>query len=126
MNDRGWTQRDIARKIDVPESTVSRWLTGSTPQDKHLPGVATVTGLPLDELVTHCAQLRSETRIARRPPTRRTKSRSERLEDLEATVAALQAMIERRDEDIAMIKAAVIHKAVKDTAKKPARSRRSA
>ena len=50
----GLTQQDLAKTLDIDQSTVCLWETGKTqPRAKLLPSIAEILGCTVDELLRH-------------------------------------------------------------------------
>lgn len=63
LRDRGFRQRDLAQRLSVPESTVSRWLVWARGLDGGIPipatalsTIAEMTGIPAADLLHGLAQ----------------------------------------------------------------------
>jgi transcriptional regulator with XRE-family HTH domain len=54
------SQAALARDMAVSASTISRWLTGSSPDIKHVRAISRVAGVPLRDLLVEAFQLAPE------------------------------------------------------------------
>jgi hypothetical protein len=120
MDDLGLRASDVARKCDVPDSTVARWLSGSLPRDSKLAVVARTIDTPLDVIVEMVARQRLAAQ-EQRPARASKKTQAERLAELEAAFADMQRLLTSQNETLEMLQAAIISKTRQLTS--PRRSR---
>lgn len=116
MDELGLKAADVARKCDVPDSTVTRWLAGSLPRDRNLAAIANTIGVPLDELVDQVAGERMAAQASRPPSPVRRHTTVERIAALEETVGALRTLVEQQNETLDMLSSAIISKTRQVTA----------
>lgn len=116
MDELGIRAADVARKCDVPDSTVTRWLAGSLPRDRHIPKIAKAVDVPLDALVERVATERLAAAAARPAVQRQRHTTAERIASLEETVGALRELVEQQNETLDMLNSAIISKARQVTA----------
>lgn len=128
MDELGLKAADVARKCDVPDSTVTRWLAGSLPRNSKLAVLSKTIGLPLDDVVDLVAAERLVANAARPAQPVRRHTATERIASLEETVGDLKTLLERQNEalehqneTLEMLSTAIISKTRQVTA--PRRTR---
>ena len=119
LETKNMTGRELARRVDVAPSTVSRWLSGSEyPRDAALRKVAKSLGIPLDDLIV---QIAAERPVRSQPWTAGKSSNRERLAKIEETMDTLEAMVRIQGETLESLRDALLKQTRRATAKPKSR-----
>lgn len=105
LENQDMTGRELANRVGVAPSTVSRWLHGSEyPRERILAKLAKATRIPLDDLIDTLAAERP-VREARVAPA---SSNRDRLAQIELDLGSLAAMVEAQGETLAMLRDVIV------------------